>query len=149
MDGGVLGLLDNDAEEPKSKARRYLLTGLFFVAAAALTGWYFLRYQTEKNTITRFFETLSRGDLKQAYQIWRPSQTYSYDDFFSDWGPNGYYGTVKSFRIVAAHRPRGASGVIVAVEFSPDPSLPSAGHDRVKEVSIWVERRDQSLSFPP
>jgi hypothetical protein len=141
--------LDNGAEEPKSKARRYLLSVVFFIAAGSFTTWYFLRYQTEKNTITRFFETLARGDLKQAYQLWRPSNTYTYDDFFSDWGPNGYYGTVKSFRIVAAHRPRGASGVIVVVEFSPEAPFPNQRNDRVKEVSIWVERRDQSLSFPP
>ena len=61
--------------------------------------------------------TVSQGDLQKAYQIWQPSQSYSFKDFTEDWGPGGYYGPVKSYRIGRpehvkdgdGHRDRGES----------------------------------------
>ena len=145
-----MGLFDGDGEEPTSKARRYVMTGSFFVLALAATVWYFLRFQTEKNTVNTFMEAVARGDMKAAYALWQPADPKSYElkDFISDWGPEGYYGPVRSFRITAAEQvKRSASGVIVVIELCPEAPFRSDG--RNKEVSIWVERRDQSLSFPP
>ena len=149
-----MGLLDSDAEEPKSKVLRWSITVLLLVVLSGLTAWFFLRYQTEKTTAAQFFAALAAGDTKRAYELWKPGESYTYERFLEDWGPSGEYGPVGSFRIVAAHRPTdrrtrmAASGVVVVVEISPrapfDASTPG-----IQEVQIWVERRDQSLSFPP
>lgn len=146
-----MGLFDGDGEDPQSKKRRYVLTGTFFVFAVAATLWYFLRFQPEKNTVRLFMENVERSDFKAAYALWKPAdpKTYTYEEFVSDWGPQGYYGPVRSFRISAAAQvKRTASGVIVAVELCPETPFRN-DPARNKEVTIWVERRDQSLSFPP
>lgn len=146
-----MGLFDGDGEEPNSKVRRYLLTVSFFIFAGAGTLWYFLRFQAEKNTVKGFMDTVVRGDMKAAYAIWKPAdpKTYTFEEFVSDWGPQGYYGPVRSFRVTAAAQmKRSASGVVVAVELCPDAPFHN-DPARNKEVTIWVERRDQSLSFPP
>ena len=31
--------------------------------------------------------------------MWSPSESYSLKDFEGDWGPDGYYGPVKSFNV--------------------------------------------------
>lgn len=143
-----MGLLDSDAEEPQSKVLRWTVTGLLLVVLSGLTAWYFLRYQTEKNTARRFLEALSAGDTKKAYELWKPGPGYPYELFLEDWGPTGEYGPVRSFRIVDADRPKNASGVVIAVEVSPQSPFDGSAPG-VKEVRIWVERKDQSLGFPP
>ncbi len=150
-----MGLLDSDSEEPKSKARRYVITGLAFVLLVTAGVWYLVRFYPEKKAAEHFFNALVAGDTQLAYQIWKPQgSSYSYTDFLDDWGPSGYYGPIKSYRIESAQAPpRGGSGVIVVAEVSPFEPFP-AGNDvtqnrRTKEVRIWVETKDNSLSFPP
>ena len=94
------------------------------------------------------------GNLEQAYQIWKPSQSYSFNDFVEDWGANGYYGPVKSFHIEnrPEHRP-GGSGVAIKIELSPYQPFPAdddqVKRSKTKEVTLWVEFKDQSITFPP
>ena len=49
--------------------------------------------------------------------------------------------------------PKGGSGVVIVVEISEYDTFPKAEETmksaRNREVSLWVERSDQSLSFPP
>lgn len=148
-----MGLLDGDAEEPPSKLLRYVITGIVFVALCAGGTAYLLRYHTEKKTVVTFLDVLAAGDLPLAYRLWKPNPTYSYQDFLGDWGPTGEYGPVKSYRIERAHLPRNASGVVIDVElsrYSPFPPDSDFEKGRTnKEVSLWVERSNQSISFAP
>ena len=43
-----MGILDSGAEEPKSKALRYVISAVALVLLIALGLWYFLRYTAEK-----------------------------------------------------------------------------------------------------
>jgi hypothetical protein len=149
-----VSLLDSTGEEPRSKLRRYAISGLALVLLLALSVWYLFRFYPEKQAVERFFDALAAGDTQRAYQLWKPQASYSYKDFLEDWGPSGYYGPVKSYRIETALSPQGGgSGVIVVVEVSPDQPFPAesdvAKQRRTKEVRIWVERSDKSLGFPP
>ncbi len=94
------------------------------------------------------------GDSQQAYQIWKPHASFSYDDFLSFWGPKGYYSPIKSYRLEAAEvPPKGGTGVVVTVELSEYDTFPKSDETiknaRLREVQVWVERSDQSMSFPP
>ena len=153
MKGKKMGLLDGDAEEPQSKLRRYIVSGMVFALLVWLAVWWVLRFHTEKKTVDSFFEALVAGDTQLAYRIWKPGPSYRYEDFLADWGPQGLYGPVVTFRIETAHRPKNASGVVVMVAVSPLKPFPSQREPekfiRVREVRLWVERRDQSLSFAP
>jgi hypothetical protein len=149
-----MGLLDAGAEEPKSKALRYVISGVALVLLLALAGGYFLRYTTEKRTVERFMHAIVSGDTQQAYQIWHPHPNFSYEDFLSFWGPTGYYSPIKSYRIESAEvPPKGGSGVVITVEISAYDPFPkpeeTVKFGQNREVQLWIERSDQSMSFPP
>jgi hypothetical protein len=149
-----VGILDSGAEEPKSKALRYVISGVALAAMLAGGLWYFLRFTPEKRVVERFMDAVVAGDTERGYQIWRPIASFTYQDFLSFWGPKGYYSPIKSFRIESAEvPPKGGSGVVVVVELSAYSPFPKP-EDSVKfaqnqEVRLWVERSDKSLSFPP
>jgi len=143
-----VGLFDSGAEEPRSKARRLAISAIALVIATSFLIWYMLRYQEEKRAAARFFEALAAGDTKRAYELWQPNPSYSFEMFLLDWGPEGEFGPVRSYRIVAASRPKNASGVVVAVEVSSKAPF-DGGDPSVKEIKIWVERKDKSLGFAP
>jgi hypothetical protein len=149
-----VGLLDSDHEEPKSKLRRYVITGVVFALLVTWGVWYLVRFYPEKHAADRFFDALVAGDMPRAYQLWKPSASYTFRDFLDDWGSAGYYGPVKSYQIESVQAPpQGGSGVIVVVEISPFQPFPADSdtvkNRRTKEVRLWVETRDKSLSFPP
>jgi hypothetical protein len=149
-----VGILDYGAEEPKSRALRYVISGVALVLLIAAGLWYVLRYTPEKHTVEHFMDAVVAGNSQQAYQIWHPHPNFSFQDFISFWGPDGYYSPIKSYRIETAEvPPKGGSGVVVVVEISGYSPFPKP-EETVKfaqnrEVQIWVERSDQSLSFPP
>jgi hypothetical protein len=140
-------------EQHSSKLRRYIITGLVFLALVTGTSWYFLRYYKEKDTVRHFLDEVVAGNMQEAYQIWKPSTSYSFKDFLDDWGPNGYYGPVRSYRVAHTTRRKDSTGVDVIVEVSPYKPFPSdndaAAQSKTKEIDLWVQLSDQSLSFPP
>jgi hypothetical protein len=145
-------LLDAPAETSnKSRAMAFTVAALVLVAVVGL--WYTFRYYPEKRAAERFFDALVTEDTTRAYQLWKPGPSYKLADFLADWGPTGYYGPVKSYRLVRASSPRSASGVVVTVEvspFSPMPDISDAEKSRKTHVvNIWVETSDKSFSFPP
>jgi len=149
-----LGILDSSEEHPHSKLRRYLITAAVFIVLVAGGAWYLLRYHQEKTTVRHFLDAIVTGHMDQAYAMWKAGPSYSLKDFLEDFGPRGYYGPIKSYHFEDAERPpKGGSGVIVVVEVSPDSTFPAAsdgiGQGKTKEVRIWVEFKDQSMSFPP
>jgi hypothetical protein len=152
-----VGIFDSTEEHPQAKIRRYIITGIAFVALVAGGCWYLLRYHTEKNSVRQFLNAVAAGNMEEAYRIWKPVPTYSFKDFLDDWGPEGYYGPVKSFHMESAEEiKRGSqpvSGVVITVELSPYTPFPGnddvAKQNKTKEVHLWVEFKDQSISFPP
>ncbi|MBI1750119.1 MAG: hypothetical protein HY234_15885 [Acidobacteria bacterium] len=148
-----MGLLDSTGEEPESKLRRWVVTGAIFVLLVAIGIWWVLRFHNEKKTVEEFLQAVIVSDMQKAYQIWKPTSSYSYKDFVDDWGPNGFYGPIKSYRIETAQKKSGASGVIVVVELSPFDAFPgnndTVKNYRTKEVRLWIESRDLSIGFAP
>jgi hypothetical protein len=148
-----VGLFDSSEEHPPDKMRRYIITGAAFIALIAGGCWYLLRFHAEKQTIRHFLDTVIAGNMDEAYRIWKPSETYSLKDFLEDWGPNGYYGPIKSYHIEDIEHLKDASGVVAAIELSPYSPFPddhdAAKQSKTKEVRLWVEFKDQSLGFPP
>jgi hypothetical protein len=111
-----------------------------------------LRFHAEKATVRQFLSQVAAGDFQSAYRTWKPASSYAFEDFMRDWGPIGEYGPVKSFELREAHRPANASGVVVSVALSPYSPFPGADDPKSrdnKEVRLWVESSDQSLSYAP
>lgn len=145
-------LLDPPPVTPhKSRAIPFTIAA---VAVAAIVVLYFtLRYYPEKKAAERFFDALVAGNTDRAYQLWKPGPSYSMKDFLADWGPQGYYGPVKSYEIQKTNSPHGANAVDVQVAVSPFSPMPDASNPeqsrKTKVVSVWVVTADKSLSFPP
>ena len=71
-----MGLLDAGAEEPRSKALRYVISGVALALLIAASIWFFLRYTTEKHTVEHFMHAIVVGDTQQAYKIWHPHASF-------------------------------------------------------------------------
>lgn len=141
------------AQGEQAKARRLVFAAVALLAAILVLVWYVFRYAPEKRAVERLFDALVAGDTARAYELWKPGPSYKMEDFLADWGPKGYYGPVKSYRIESASSRAGASGVDVVVEISPYTPFPSPEdvekNRRTRRVRLWVESKDKSLSFPP
>ena len=124
--------IDRKAE----RRRRLLIAALAFLVM--LTGYLYFQFRNyrEERTARSFFEALVRQDYPEAHRIWQPTKSYNFKDFMQDWGDHGLQGVIQSFRVTGSTR-RG-SGVVVRI-------LVNGNHN----VSLWVERKDRSISFPP
>jgi hypothetical protein len=145
-------LLNPPAVKPeRSRALPFTIAALVLVGAAIL--WFTFRYYPEKKAAAHFFDALVVGDAEKAYALWKPSESYAMKDFMADWGPTGYYGPVKSYKIVSAKAPRKSKSVAVNIAISPFSPLPDAADGeksaKTRVVTLWVTPSDKSLSFPP
>jgi hypothetical protein len=155
-----VGLFDSTEEHPPSKVLRYIITGLVFVGLIVAFVAYQLRFHTEEKTVRHFMDTVVAGKMDEAYRIWKPTESYSFKDFLEDWGPDGYYGPIKSYHLdhgAVERLPTAVggepSGVVATIELSPYQPFPDnhdeAKQSKTKEVRICVQFKDQSLSFQP
>ena len=128
----------------------FTIAALVIVAIVVL--WFTFRYYPEKKAAEHFFDALVAGDTAKAYQLWKPGSSYAMKDFLADWGPEGYYGPVKSYKIIHAKAPKDSNTVAISTEISPYSPMPDASDAeksrKTKVVEIWVLAADKSLSFP-
>jgi hypothetical protein len=142
--------------EPTPRYTKYFKYGtLILIVALVLTlvFWLLFRFHSEESTAATFMNDVIAGHYEKAYGMWSKTSTYQYKDFLQDWGPKGYYGPVRSFRIVAAHKLHGASGVIIVVDVSPFHPFPSEDDfekaRETKEVRLWIQFSTHSISYAP
>lgn len=136
----------------RSRALAFTVATCVIIAIIAI--WFVLRFYPEKRAAEEFLNAVVAGDMNHAYQLWKPGPSYKMQDFLADWGPTGYYGPVKSYQIVKTKSP---SGSTTSVEFhiavSPYSPMPGESEpeksEKTKIVTIWIDSRDKSLSFPP
>jgi hypothetical protein len=128
------------------------MAAIVIIAVVGL--WYTFRFYPEKKTAEQFFNAVVAGDMTSAYNLWQPGSSYRMQDFVADWGPTGYYGPVKSYEIMKVRSPRGTTtSVEVRVAISPFTPMPGANDpeksQKTKVVSVWIDAKDKSFSFPP
>jgi|SRR5215469_2852233 hypothetical protein len=135
----------------KSQVMAFTVGALFLVLLIVL--YFTFRYYPEKKVTSQFFDALVVGNMDQAYDLWKPTPSYRKDDFLADWGTSGYYGPVKSYKIMGAKKPNQSNAIAVNVAVSPYSPLPSSSDAdksaKTKLVTLWVSPADKSLSFPP
>jgi hypothetical protein len=135
------------------KSRVWAITITVLLVALAVVLWFTLRYYPEKRAAEQFFDALVAGDTDKAYALWKPTPSYKKDDFLADWGPSGYYGPVKSYKIMGAKAPNKSDSIAVNVAVSPISPMPEASDaensHKTRVVTLWVSPADKSFSFPP
>ena len=144
-------LLDAKEYDPEKERRKKIriVSAIVFLLLAAFFLWWF-RYWPEERVAERFFDALQKQDYESAYGIWMHDpqwrqhaeryKKYPFNEFYTDWGPGGQWGLVKSYKIYAAGTPPGGgSGVIVDMIVN----------DRAEHARVWVEKSDKTMSFSP
>jgi len=128
-------LLDATHSKPPIHFRRYIILGvLLFLIAEGL--YFGLRNYPEERAVTRFLTALEQEKFQEAYRLWQPSPSYSYEDFLQGWGRQGDYGKIREFEILGT-KAKGSSLVIVTVKINNvDPPL-----------DLVVDRKTKSLSY--
>ena len=144
-------LLDAKEYDPEKERRKKvrIISAIVFLLLAAFFLWWF-RYWPEERVAEHFFDALQKQDYESGYGIWMHDpqwrqhldhyKKYSFNEFYTDWGPGGQWGLVKSYKIYAAGTPPGGgSGVIVDMIVN----------DRAEHARVWVEKSDKTMSFSP
>lgn len=146
-------IFDAPPLRPPWKYRRLTFFVGSGVVIAAIVIFWLLRFHTEYATMRRVMDSIETGNYQQAYQVWKPTSSYSYQDFLQDWGPDGYYGPVKSYQIDYHLTDSKGSNVEITVDLSPFQPFPTSGDfvkmSKTKQARLWVASKDQSVSFPP
>ncbi|HXU47423.1 MAG TPA: hypothetical protein VN727_00120 [Candidatus Binatia bacterium] len=146
-------IFDAPPIKPPWKYRRLAIAVGAAVVIAAITIAVLLRFHTERNTVRQFMNAVAESNFQQAYQVWKPSPSYTFQDFMQDWGPDGYYGPVKSFRIDNHLTQKQGTVVSITVDVSPYRPFPADDDpikaSKTKQVRLWVQFKDESISFPP
>lgn len=130
-------LLDATPPKPPRRIGRYVLATLAIIIVGG-AGYIFSRNFPEERAISRFLTTLEQGNYRAAYALWQPSPTYSYEDFLHDWGVNGDYGKIRTFKILGS-RSSGAETVIVTVTVN----------NEEPPRDLVVDRKTKGLAFSP
>ncbi|HZO99387.1 MAG TPA: hypothetical protein VFD30_03750 [Terriglobia bacterium] len=128
-------LLDAQPPKPPRKIGRYILLALCLIIIGTLLFAVFRNYPEEK-AVARFLTALEHGQYQQAYQLWQPSPSYTYDDFLRGWGEQGDYGKIREFKIIRS-KSKGSGTVIVTVRINNvDPPL-----------DLLVDRKTKGLAY--
>jgi hypothetical protein len=130
-------LLDATPPKPPRKIGRYILIALALIVVGGVAYIAFRNY-AEERALARFLTALEQGDYRDAYQLWQPSSTYSFNDFMHDWGEHGDYGKIRTFKILGS-RSKGAQLVIVTVTIN----------DEEPPRDLLVDRRTKGLAYSP
>ncbi|MEW5975168.1 MAG: hypothetical protein AB1898_05100 [Acidobacteriota bacterium] len=119
--------------------RNLLRAPVILALAVIVAGLFIYRFANfrEEGVVRRFLDELKARNYRAAYEVWGPTEAYTFEDFLSDWGKDGYYGPPSDYQILDS-RTHG-TGVIVYVRVS---------HLK-KPLALWVERRTRTVSFSP
>lgn len=144
----LLDAKEYDPTRARKRNRIILLATVIVIVVGGVMWWN--RYWPEEHIVGKFFVQLQRQDFKTAYGIWmrdpdweqHPQRhpRYPFNEFYRDWGPGGEWGLIKTAKVFGASRcPGGGSGVVVDVVVN----------DRAEHAQVWVEKSDNTLSYPP
>jgi hypothetical protein len=130
-------LLDAKPSQPPRPIGRYILLALAMVFAGVMAYIVFRNFPEER-AISRFLTTLEQEKFQEAYNLWQPSKSYTYQDFVNNWGMQGDYGKVRSFKILGS-RSKGPNTVIVTVTIN----------GVQPPIDLLVDRQTKGLAFSP
>ena len=148
-------IFDAPPLRPPWKYRRLAFAIAAGVVIAAIVIFVLLRFHKERSTVGQMMNDVVAEDFQAAYKVWKPTPSYSFQDFMQDWGPEGYYGPIKSYQINnhLTEKVRGGGSVAITVKVSPFQPFPAEDdavkQTKTKEVQLWVQFKDESISFPP
>lgn len=131
-------IFDSEAPKRKTGIRKYWPLLAIVIIVVGVTGYFLLHNLPEEHAVEHFLTELKEGNYKEAYKLWKPAPDYAYSDFLGDWGPQGDYGKIRSFKIDGAES-KGSAIVIVTVTIN----------DRTPALALVVDRKTKGLAYSP
>jgi hypothetical protein len=135
-------LLDAKPPKPVTGFRKHvplptlILIVVLIAVIGGLLGFRFYNFRQER-AVSRFLGTLEQGNYQEAYRLWQPAESYTFDRFVHDWGEHGDFGMIHEYEILASASK--GSVVIVTVRINNvNPPL-----------DLVVDRKTMGLSFSP
>jgi len=133
-------LLDAKPPKPPSRIRAHwpaLTFGILLIAIlVGLLSFKFWNIRQE-HAAARFLTAVEQGNLQEAYRLWQPAPSYTYNDFLHDWGEHGDYGKIRDFQILGSESE--GDMVIVTVQINhQNPPL-----------NLIVDRKSLGLAYVP
>ena len=128
-------LLDATPPKPPLHIGRFIALGILIILLGV--GFYFaFRNYPEERAVARFLTSLEQENFQEAYNLWQPSPSFSYQDFLHNWGLQGDYGKIREYEILGT-KSKGSSLVVVTVKVNKvDPPL-----------DLVVDRKTKGLSY--
>jgi hypothetical protein len=128
-------LLDAAPPPKPRKIGRYILLAVALILIGGVA-YIMLRNYPEERALSRFLQTVEQANYQEAYRLWQPSPSYSYQDFVRDWGEQGDYGKIRTYKILGS-RSKGSQTVIVTVTIN----------DQQPPIEIMVDRKTKGLAY--
>jgi hypothetical protein len=128
-------LLDAQPEKPKGVLRRYLVLWILLAVGSATILFILFRNYNEERAVARFMTALQQEQYREAYQLWQPGPSYTFEDFMAGWGEKGDYGKIREFEILGS-RSKGSNTVIVVVRIN-----------KGQPTEILVDRKTKGLAY--
>ena len=103
----LMTLLDAKPPKPVTGIRKHvppsilILSTLLIVIIVGLLAFRFWNFREER-AVSTFLTTLEQGNYQEAYRLWQPVESYSFNDFIHDWGEKGDYGKIRRFEILGS-----------------------------------------------
>ncbi len=135
-------LLDAKPPKPPSGIRKYvplpvlLLSVVVMALIAGLLAFRFWNFRQE-HAVNQFLTTLEAGNYQEAYKLWQPAPSYTYQDFLHDWGAQGDYGKIREFEILGSTSKSGTVLVTVRINNEDPPR------------DLAVDSKTLGLAFSP
>jgi hypothetical protein len=135
-------LFDAKPPKPPSGIRKYvplpvlLLSVVVMALIAGLLAFRFWNFRQE-HAVNQFLTTLEAGNYQEAYKLWQPAPSYTYQDFLHDWGAQGDYGKIREFEILGSTSKSGTVLVTVRINNEDPPR------------DLAVDRKTLGLAFSP
>ena len=120
-------LLDAKPPKPVTGIRKHVPLNILILSAlliAIIAGLVTFRFWNirEEQAVNRFLTTLKQGNFQEAYRLWQPVRSYSFDDFLHDWGEKGDYGRIRQFEILRSES-KGAIAIVTVQINNVNPPL--------------------------
>ena len=135
-------LMDAQPPKPPSGIRKYVsLPVLVFAVVliailAGLLSFMFRDFRQER-AVSHFMEQIEAGNYQEAYRLWQPAPSYSFQDFLHDWGPQGDYGKILEFQILGSESEGNMVDVTVQINHQNPP------------LHLKVDRKTLGMAYSP
>jgi hypothetical protein len=112
----LMTLLDAQPPKPVTGIRKYVPLNILILSVvllgiiASLVAFRFWDVR-EEHAVSHFLENVQQGNYQEAYRLWQPAPSYTFDNFIHDWGEKGDYGKIRNFEILSTE----SKGPIVIV----------------------------------